>query len=87
MIWSGGFSLLTLIGVGLLVISRRNRAVGLVLLGSLGYFAAVTSIVEEPIYRYRMVMEPLMILGLVAGLWRLVSARSTGVSKESSGYQ
>lgn len=79
--WSAMFSLLTLAGTGLLIRTRDSRTAGLVLLGMLGYFALVTSVVEEPIYRYRMVVEPLMILGLVAGFWKLLG-RETGVTQQ-----
>jgi hypothetical protein len=59
---------------GVLVRSETRRyglAVGLLLL----YFAAVTAAVEIENYRYRMVVEPAMIIAVVCGMMNLFSLK------------
>lgn len=46
----------------LLITRRSSRAVGLWLGAILGYFAAVTAVLEIPAYRYRMTTEPIVLL-------------------------
>ena len=46
----------------LLIWRRGSRASGLWLAAILGYFATVTAVLEIPAYRYRMIIEPVVVL-------------------------
>jgi len=61
-------SLLCGLGTLLLVIRRRTRAIGLSLAIIFVYFAAVTAALEVENYRYRMVIDPCIIVATVCGL-------------------
>ncbi len=58
-------------GILLMITRPRTRLVGLSLAVVCLYFAGVTSALEVENYRYRMVLEPLMILAVVCGAWAL----------------
>jgi 4-amino-4-deoxy-L-arabinose transferase-like glycosyltransferase len=68
---SGVVSALAFMGAIALALRRRTRPQGLLLLLSMLYFASVISVVELPVYRYRAVVEPVMIIAVVAILFRL----------------
>lgn len=76
-------ALLTWGGVIGLCWSRPTRAVGLLLGLMLLYFNATTALLEIPTYRYRLVIEPLMIVALTAGLRQVWSSFSR--SKQAPG--
>jgi hypothetical protein len=56
------------VGAGLLAADPRTRGAGCALLLTLAYFSAVTAAVENPAYRYRMILEPVMIAAAVSGI-------------------
>ncbi|WP_145220085.1 glycosyltransferase family 39 protein [Planctomycetes bacterium TBK1r] len=63
--WLAGNTLLmfaTLASTMLLIWRRPTRAAGLWLGAILGYFATVTAVLEIPAYRYRMIVEPIVLL-------------------------
>lgn len=77
-------SLIAFLGAGASVMSscRVFRRVGMLVAGTLIYTCAVTCVVEKPGYRYRMIIEPFMIIGAVTGAVAL-SRRMTRLSAES----
>ena len=54
--------LATAISTMLLIVKRSTRATGLWLGAVLGYFMTVTAVLEIPAYRYRMIVEPVVLL-------------------------
>ncbi|MCO8124209.1 glycosyltransferase family 39 protein [Stieleria sp. TO1_6] len=60
--------LLTGLSTMLLIWRRPTRAAGLWLAAVMGYFAVITAVLEIPAYRYRMILEPIVLLVLVAAL-------------------
>ncbi|WP_182868924.1 ArnT family glycosyltransferase [Rhodopirellula sp. JC639] len=54
--------LATLASTMLLIWRRPTRAAGLWLGAILGYFATITAVLEIPAYRYRMIVEPIVLL-------------------------
>jgi hypothetical protein len=65
------FSLATWVGVMCLVASKSTRVTGLILFYILAVSTGLTAFLEIPNYRYRMPIEPLMIVAITAGSWRL----------------
>jgi 4-amino-4-deoxy-L-arabinose transferase-like glycosyltransferase len=51
-----------------LAIAPKTRGVALLFALWLGYFSAVTALVAFPVYRYRMILEPVMIVAVVSAL-------------------
>ncbi|WP_145391068.1 ArnT family glycosyltransferase [Stieleria neptunia] len=69
--WLAGNTLLmlaTLAATMLLIWRRPTRAAGLWLGAILGYFATVTAVLEIPAYRYRMIVEPVVLLVIVLAI-------------------
>lgn len=56
-------------GTCLLIVRRPTRVIGASLACIFLYFAAVTSVVEVENYKYRVFLEPFMIIATVAGIW------------------
>ena len=54
-----------------LFVWRDTRISGLVVLGTLTYYCLLTGLVEIENYRYRMVLEPFMVMCLVLFLGRV----------------
>jgi hypothetical protein len=72
------WSLATWLGVLTLIRDESSRRAGLVLALILGGATVLTALLEVPLYRYRLVLEPLMVIAAVAGtasLWRAVGGR------------
>jgi len=71
-----------------LISSRRDRVTALWLGAMIGYFALVTSAIEIPAYRYRLVVEPLMaIMGgcaIATFCSRVAISRQTAVAADAS---
>jgi hypothetical protein len=76
--------LLTAIAVLRLILFRQTRATGIWLGGILFYFAAVTAVLEIPAYRYRMIVEPVMLLTVAAAFVPLGRLTTRGASNEAS---
>ncbi|MCA9137303.1 MAG: glycosyltransferase family 39 protein [Planctomycetales bacterium] len=63
--WLAGNTLLMMLAAAstmLMLWRRRTRAVGLLLAAILVYFSTVTAVLEIPAYRYRMIVEPIVLL-------------------------
>jgi Dolichyl-phosphate-mannose-protein mannosyltransferase len=73
------------IGTLVLIGRRHTRVVGLSLAAVFVYFAAVSAAVEMENYRYRMVLEPALIVAAVSGLFGLrpASAVSSGDPRQT----
>lgn len=69
--WNEAVALIVGCGGLLMVLHPRTRALGLSLGAIFLYFAAVTAVVEVENYRYRMVLEPCLILAVVCGFANL----------------
>jgi hypothetical protein len=69
------------LGTLLLIIRRRTRTIGLSLATIFLYFAAVTAALEVENYRYRMVLDPCIIVASVCGLM----SRREIIDTESAG--
>lgn len=74
--WNELITVLTIFGVLLLSSSSRTRWFGISLGLLFLYFAAVTAVVEIENYRYRMVLEPCMILAITVGFTNLSAVHS-----------
>lgn len=74
--WNQLFSLGSLMAVARLCWVPQTRWKGLVLLATFGYFCTLTGLVEIENYRYRMVLEPLMV-------WSCVFAIATFFPKQA----
>ena len=73
--WLTGNTLLmfaTAAATMLLIVCRPTRAVGLWLGATVSYFATVTAVLEIPAYRYRMIVEPVVLLILALALTHLM---------------
>lgn len=66
--WNELIAAMVVIGTLLLISQPRTRAVGLSLAVIFLYFPAVVAAVELENYRYRMVLEPCIVLAVVCGL-------------------
>ena len=78
--WLTGNTILMLLtgaSTMLLIGRRASRPVGLWLGAVLAYFCAVTAVLEIPDYRYRMIVEPIVLLVIVTALFPLVFKPST----------
>ena len=67
--WLTGNTLLmfvTVAAVMLLLGYRDSRAAGLWLAAILGYFSGITAALEIPDYRYRLIVEPIVLVAIVA---------------------
>lgn len=75
--WNTLVAALTWIGVAGLLWTHATRRYGLLLAGIFLYFASLTAVLEIPNYRYRMVIEPLMIVAAIVGnrQWAAVPRR------------
>ena len=62
---------------------KRSLPIGLFCLGTMFYFALVSSIGAQPSYRYHMILEPLLICGAVV-TFHLVCARQIDPACDSS---
>ena len=71
-----GTLLLTLGGLIFMIRRRRFHIVGVALALLLAYFAAATAIGAPPEYRYRMPLEPIMILAIASGIVNHRDART-----------
>ncbi|HUG89346.1 MAG TPA: hypothetical protein VML55_00840 [Planctomycetaceae bacterium] len=80
--WNELAALLCGLGTLLLIVDRRTRVIGLSLAAVFAYFAAVIAAVGIENYRYRMVLEPCMIVAIVAG-WFCASRRDRTKRPES----
>lgn len=69
--WNQMITVVTTLGVLLLSIPSRTRWFGISLGLLFLYFASVTAVVEIENYRYRMVLEPCMILAITVGFTNL----------------
>lgn len=69
--WNELATLLTATGVFGLLFRRETRRAGLMLALTLGYFSVLTAALEIPNYRYRMILEPLMIVAVCSGIYKL----------------
>lgn len=69
--WNETLALVVGCGCFLMVLVPRTRAMGLSLGAIFLYFAAVTAAVEVENYRYRMVLEPCLIMAFVGGFANL----------------
>ena len=69
--WNETFAMVVGFGCFLMVLAPRTRAMGLSLGAIFLYFAAVTAAVEVENYRYRMILEPCLIMAVVAGFANL----------------
>jgi hypothetical protein len=68
-LWANSlFTVAAFAGAGLLAAGSRTRAGGWGLLLTLVYFCAVTAAVENSAYRYRMILEPVMIAAAAGGI-------------------
>jgi hypothetical protein len=63
--WNQIFSLLALLAAARLAIGQRHRMKGIVLVAAFSYFCILTGLVEIENSRYRMILEPLMVLSIV----------------------
>ncbi|MBI1348605.1 hypothetical protein GC163_20215 [bacterium] len=72
-------SLLGLMGTLGLCLSPRHWSAGLVCMTTLVMFCGITAVLDAPSYRYRMILEPLLITGGCAGfaIWRQVMGIGT----------
>jgi hypothetical protein len=61
------------VGAGVLAASPRTCAAGWGLLLTLVYFCAITAAVENSAYRYRMILEPIMIAAAAGGIGSISS--------------
>ena len=66
--WNELVTVLLGLGTGLLILRRPSREIGLSLALIFAYFAAVTAAVIIENYRYRTIVEPLMIVTIVCGV-------------------
>ena len=66
--WNELVTVLLGLGTGLLILRRPSREIGLSLALVFAYFAAVTAAVVIENYRYRTIVEPLMIITIVCGV-------------------
>lgn len=69
--WLAGNTLLMMLTAAstmLLLWRRRTRAFGIWLAMILAYFATVTAVLEIPAYRYRMIIEPVVLLVLALAI-------------------
>ena len=69
--WLTGNTLLMLVTLSatmLLIWSRSSRAIGLWLGGILCYFCLVTAVLEIPAYRYRMIVEPIVVVVIACAI-------------------
>lgn len=66
------WSVATWLGVAALLIRPESRQMGVLLAMILGGATVLTAALEVPLYRYRLVLEPLMIVAAVAGLSGLI---------------
>lgn len=73
--WNELVTLLTAAGVLGLLFRRGTRRAGLTIGLTLLYFSAVTAALEIPNYRYRMILEPLMIVAICSGIYRIGDIR------------
>ena len=64
-------STLALVGLGGLWLSPRTWKLGAVLTSAISGTSFLTAVVEYPSYRYRMILEPAMIVCMVAG-WDVI---------------
>ena len=56
----------------LLIWRKPTRAVGFWLAAILGYFSAVTAVLEIPGYRYRMIVEPVVLLVIALAIASII---------------
>ena len=80
---SAAWSVLSLAACLVLITHARLRPVGLILLGSLIYFATVSSVVILPLYRLRIPTLPIMVVALAAGGVLLAQASASRVWSRS----
>jgi hypothetical protein len=69
--WLAGNTLLLLViaaSVGWLLWHRKSRPAGLWLAMILGYVSGVTAVLEIPDYRYRLILEPVVLVAVVAAI-------------------
>lgn len=69
--WLSGNTFLMFVTVAatmLLIWRRSTRAAGLWIAAILAYFSTVTSVLEIPGYRYRMIVEPVMLLAIAVAI-------------------
>ena len=64
-------STLAIVGLGGLWLSPRTWKLGAVLTAAILGTSILTSVVEYPSYRYRMILEPVMIVCTIAG-WDVI---------------
>jgi hypothetical protein len=74
-----GLSITTWVCVIWLVLKKSTRGLGLILWYMLSVSTGLTASLEIPNYRYRMPLEPFVIVALIAGVWNMV--RSYGRKK------
>lgn len=73
---------LTAMATMLLIWIRETRATGFWMLAVLAYFTTVTSVLEIPAYRYRMIMEPIVLLVIACAI-QSIAPGSTWRSRAS----
>lgn len=73
--WNELATVLTAAGVLGLLFRHETRRAGLLLALTLGYFSVLTAALEIPNYRYRMILEPLMIVATCSGIYSMASVR------------
>lgn len=78
--WNELATLLTAIGVFGLLYRRDTRRAGLTIALTLAYFSVLTAALEIPNYRYRMILEPLMIVAICSGIYNIATLVSTPCS-------
>jgi len=74
-IWSGITSCIGLCSACFLARTSANRGLWIILLLCLLYSATMSAVVIIPLYRFRMVTEPLMILATIAALGEMMSGK------------
>jgi len=80
--WNQLFSLATFAAAVRLCWVPHERWKGLVLLATMGYFCTLTGLVEIENYRYRMVLEPLMVWSCVLAIATLFPKRQPAGSAD-----